>query len=51
MQGLDKKKKHSVQIVVDRLSLDVADRARLSDSIETALRAGDGSVLVAVEGE
>jgi excinuclease ABC subunit A len=49
--GLDKKKKHTVQIVVDRVTLDEADRARLSDSIETALRAGDGSVLVAVEGE
>ena len=49
--ALDKKKKHSVQIVVDRLSLDAADRARLSDSIETALRAGEGTLLVAVEGE
>jgi excinuclease ABC subunit A len=49
--ALDKKKKHSVQIVVDRLSLDAADRARLSDSIETALRAGGGTLLVAVEGE
>src|SRR5512139_920222 len=46
--ALDKKKKHSVQIVVDRLSLDAADRARLSDSIETALRAGGGTVLVVV---
>jgi excinuclease ABC subunit A len=49
--ALDKKKKHSVQIVVDRLSLDATDRARLSDSIETALRAGGGTLLVAVEGE
>ena len=49
--GLDKKKKHTVQIVVDRLALDHSDRARLSDSIETALRAGGGSLLVAVEGE
>jgi len=49
--ALDKKKKHSVQIVVDRLTLESADRARLSDSIETALRAGEGTLLVAVEGE
>jgi excinuclease ABC subunit A len=49
--GLDKKKKHNVQIVVDRLSLDSADKTRLSDSIETALKAGGGTVLVAVEGE
>ncbi len=49
--ALDKKKKHTVQIVVDRLSLDSADKTRLSDSIETALKAGGGTVLVAVEGE
>jgi excinuclease ABC subunit A len=49
--ALDKKKKHSVQIVVDRVVLDHADRARLSDSIETALRAGGGTLLAAVEGE
>jgi len=49
--GLDKKKKHSIQIVVDRVTLDSAERARLSDSIETALRAGEGTLLVAVEGE
>jgi excinuclease ABC subunit A len=49
--ALDKKKKHSVQIVVDRVTLDHADRARLSDSIETALRAGGGTLLAAVEGE
>jgi excinuclease ABC subunit A len=49
--ALDKKKKHTVQLVVDRVTLDRADRARLSDSIETALRAGEGTLLVAVEGE
>jgi excinuclease ABC subunit A len=49
--ALDTRKKHSLQIVIDRLSLDAGDRARLADSIETALRAGDGNVLVAVEGE
>ena len=49
--ALDKKKKHTVQIVVDRLSLESADRTRLADSIETALRAGGGTLLVAVEGE
>jgi excinuclease ABC subunit A len=51
VKALDKKKKHTVQIVVDRLTLDVVDRARLSDSIETTLRAGGGTLLVAVEGE
>jgi excinuclease ABC subunit A len=49
--ALDKKKKHTVQLVVDRLTLDSSDRTRLADSIETALRAGGGTLLVAVEGE
>ncbi len=51
LTALDKKKKHTVQIVVDRLTLESADRTRLADSIETALRAGGGTLLVAVEGE
>ncbi len=49
--ALDKKKKHTVQIVVDRLVLDPAERARLTDSVETALRAGGGNILALVEGE
>src|SRR5215831_6092740 len=35
VQGLEKQKKHTIEIVVDRLSLDNADRARLTDSVET----------------
>jgi excinuclease ABC subunit A len=49
--ALDKKKKHTIEIVIDRLSIDAADRARLTDSVETAVKVGAGSVLVAVEGE
>ncbi len=49
--ALDKKKKHTIEIVIDRVSIDPADRARLTDSVETAVKVGGGSVLVAVEGE
>jgi excinuclease ABC subunit A len=49
--ALDKKKKHTLQIVVDRLAISAADRARLTDSVETALKGGGGSVLAVVEGE
>src|SRR5438067_1361646 len=49
--ALDKKKKHTLQIVVDRLSINAADRARLTDSVETALKGGGGSILAVVEGE
>jgi excinuclease ABC subunit A len=49
--ALDKKKKHTIEIVIDRVSIDASDRARLTDSVETAVKAGGGSVIVAVEGE
>ncbi|HVZ87921.1 MAG TPA: excinuclease ABC subunit UvrA [Polyangia bacterium] len=51
VQALDKKKKHTIEIVIDRVSIDAGDRARLTDSVETAVKVGAGSVLVAVEGE
>ena len=44
---LDKQKKHSIEVVVDRLVLDKElDRSRLVDSLETALRLGKGIVIV-----
>jgi excinuclease ABC subunit A len=51
VQGLEKQKKHTIEIVVDRLALDPAERARLTDSVETAVRAGAGQLRVLVEGE
>jgi len=39
---LDKKKFHHIEAVVDRLVIDEKVRVRLSDSVETALRWGDG---------
>ena len=51
MRALDKHKKHSIELVVDRLAIDPAARPRLTDSLETALRAGGGQLLVLVEGE
>ena len=49
--ALDKKKKHTIEIVIDRVTIDPAERARISDSVETAVKAGGGSIVVAVEGE
>ena len=34
--ALDKKKKHTIEIVVDRVSIDAGERARLTDSVEAA---------------
>jgi excinuclease ABC subunit A len=39
---LDKKKFHNIEAVVDRLVMDDKIRVRLGDSVETALRWGDG---------
>jgi excinuclease ABC subunit A len=47
---LDKKRKHTVEVVVDRLSVREGITARLADSLETALRVGDGLALAAVTG-
>jgi excinuclease ABC subunit A len=48
---LDKYKKHSIEVVVDRLVIgESGDRTRISDSVETALKAAGGMVLVAIIG-
>src|SRR5712691_10237791 len=43
---LQRRQNHDVAVVVDRLMVRRADRSRLADSIETALRAADGVVEV-----
>jgi excinuclease ABC subunit A len=43
--ALDKKKKHSLEIVVDRMMVNQESRRRLSDSVETALEISDGMVI------
>ncbi len=45
---LDKKYKHDIDVVVDRLVMKDGIRSRLADSVETALRLADGTVVVAV---
>lgn len=48
---LDKKKKHSLEIVVDRIIIRPEVEQRLADSLETALREGAGLVIVDVIGQ
>ena len=45
---LDKKRKHTIEVVVDRLKIADDVRWRLADSLETALKMGDGIVSVAM---
>jgi excinuclease ABC subunit A len=42
---LDPKKAHQIEAVVDRLVIDEKIRVRLSDSVETALKWGEGTLL------
>jgi excinuclease ABC subunit A len=46
---LDKNKKHEIAAVVDRLIIKDGVRVRLADSIETALKMGDGVVIVMLQ--
>lgn len=48
---LDKQKKHSIEVVVDRISVSKEDKNRLSESLEKALDLGDGLALAVKFGE
>lgn len=43
---LEKNKKHNIEAVVDRLVIKEGIEGRLSDSVETALKLGDGLVII-----
>jgi excinuclease ABC subunit A len=49
--ALNRRQNHDIAVVVDRLVVRAADRARLADSIETALKLADGIVEVARHGK
>ncbi|MBI5708970.1 MAG: excinuclease ABC subunit UvrA [Candidatus Eisenbacteria bacterium] len=48
---LARTRRHDIDVVVDRLTVDAAARARLAESVETALKLAAGLVAVAQEGE
>lgn len=48
---LDKNKKHSIEVVIDRIVVKAGIESRLADSIETALELGEGRVLIDVIGQ
>ncbi len=43
---LKKQEKHSIDLVVDRLTVQPSSRSRINDSIETALKLGHGNVVI-----
>ena len=48
---LEKQKKHSIEIVVDRIKLGPDSRRRIAEAVETSLHIADGSVIVIRENE
>lgn len=48
---LEKNKKHSIEVVVDRIVVKEGVEARLADSIETALKLSGGQLLVDIMGQ
>ncbi len=48
---LDKNKRHNIEIVLDRVKVTDRKRGRIADSVETALRWGQGLVIVEVIGQ
>ncbi|HUJ63089.1 MAG TPA: excinuclease ABC subunit UvrA [Kofleriaceae bacterium] len=51
VEALEKQKKHSIELVIDRLTISRSDKGRLTDSVETALKEGKGKLMVEVAGE
>src|SRR5215467_5636399 len=51
VDALEKQKKHSIELVVDRVTISAKDKGRLTDSVETALREGKGKLMVEVGDE
>ena len=48
---LDRRIKHDIAIVVDRLTVDAKQRTRLAEAVEQALNLAEGNIVVAVEAE
>lgn len=46
---LDKNRKHTIEVVVDRLRPEPAAKKRIADSIETALKVGNATLIVNVD--
>lgn len=46
---LDKNKKHNIEVIVDRIIVKPEIRSRLAESLETALKMGEGIAIVSIE--
>ncbi|MBL6690444.1 MAG: excinuclease ABC subunit UvrA [Pseudomonadales bacterium] len=50
IDALDKRKKHTVEAVVDRLVIKPDIEERMTESVESALRYGEGAMIASVDG-
>ena len=48
---LDRRMRHDIDLVVDRLTADADVRPRLAEAVDIALKLGDGNLIVAVEAD
>nr|MDO8099489.1 excinuclease ABC subunit UvrA [Candidatus Njordarchaeota archaeon] len=48
VEPLDKKKKHTIEVLVDRLTVREGARARIADSVQTSLKLSEGLVIVRI---
>lgn len=51
VEALDKKKKHHVEAIVDRLVMKAGLLSRMTESVETALKLGGGTMLASIDGK
>ncbi len=51
LEALDKRKKHDVLAVIDRLVVGKASLARITESVEKALREGKGELVAEIDGK
>ena len=49
--ALDRQTKHNIEVVIDRLKAGPSIRPRLAEAVEAALKLGEGTVIVAPEGQ
>jgi excinuclease ABC subunit A len=49
--AIDKKKKHDLEVVIDRVTLSSHDRRRLAEAVELGLRTGHGEIRIEPEGD
>ena len=50
VQTLDKRRKHTIEVVVDRIIVKSGITSRVTGSVETALRTGQGLLIAATPG-